>query len=219
MSDTPNITRGVQTDYKRMFKSDPNIALSRPKTLQAGYGKIDLGTAMALNGSAAGNIGKLVPYDPAALTGAELGNGRAYLVQEGSIGALFVYVVMSDAYKFMVGDDIYIIDDDTAIEQLGAITAIDTTTLTHMAKITFTTVIGAVAFTTADFAYIAVEGANTCVGILEQTRDTGTGSDAKGAQGAIVKANAQLYNGMLTNVDSAARTDISATVDGQYLQI
>ncbi len=219
MSDTPNITRGVQTDYKRMFKSDPNIALARPITLQAGYGKIDLGTAMAINGSAAGNIGKAIPYDPTAVTGAENAPGRAYLVQNSGTSDAFAYVTMDDSYKFAVGDDVYIIDDTTSVEQVGAIAEIDRATYTHMVKITFTTNIGGVAFTTARFAYLAVQGSDTCVGILQQTRNTGCGSTASGAQGAIVKANAQLYNGMLTNVDSAARTDISATVDGQYLQI
>jgi len=219
MSDTPNITRGVQTDYKRMFKSDPNIALSRPGTLQAGYGKVDLGTAIAENSSAAGNDGKWIPYDPASVTGAEIGTGRAYLVAEGTNATKLIYVTMDDSYKFIVGDDVYINDDTTTLEQLGAITAIDRTTYTHMALITVTTDIGGTAFTVARFAYICCEGANTAVGILEQTRQTGTGSTAAGAQGAIVKKNAQLYNGMLTNVDSAARTDISASVDGQYLQL
>ena len=217
--DTPNITRGAQVDYRRMFKSDPNIALSRPGTLQAGYGKIDLGTAMAKNGSAAGNIGKLIPYDPTALTGAENVPGRAYLVQNSGAADAFVYVTMNDSYKFLVADDVYVLDSVTGIQQVGAISAIDRTTSTHMAKITFATNIAGVALTTAQFAYIAVQGGDTCVGILNQTRQTGTGSDAKGAQGTIVKANAQLYNGMLTNVDAAAIVDISAVEDGQYLQI
>ena len=64
MSDTPNITRGSQSNYRRLFKSNPDSAIIRPITLQAGYGKIELGTAMAVNGSAAGNKGKYIPYDP-----------------------------------------------------------------------------------------------------------------------------------------------------------
>jgi hypothetical protein len=49
--------------------------------------------------------------------------------------------------------------------------------------------------------------------------DTGTGEDAQGALGTLLISNAILYNGMLLNVDSNARTDITATVNGQYLVV
>jgi hypothetical protein len=58
-----------------------------------------------------------------------------------------------------------------------------------------------------------------CVGILEKSVDTGTGSSAKGAVATMIISNAVLYNGMLTEVDAAARTDLSASVIGQFLII
>lgn len=220
MSDTPNVTRGSQTDYKRLFKSNPDSALIRPITLQAGYGTVELGTALAKNGSAAGNIGKYIPYDPhATITGAEAGTGRAYLVQNSGTTASTLYVSMDDSYKFSVGDDVMIQDDTTSAENLGAITAIDVTTYSHMAIITVTTATGGTSFTTARFAYLCCEGAKTAVGVLQQTRDTGAGSAALGALGSSILSNALLYNGMLTNMDSNARTDLSASVDGQYLKL
>jgi len=218
--DIPQINYGLQTDYKRLYYSDPMSALKVPVTIMAGYGKLEQGTALALNGSAAGQIGKTFPYDPdAAPTGTLNRPAAAFLVSNTGATDSFVYVTLDDSYKFEVGDDIYIEDDTTAAENVGAIMAIDRTTYTNMAKITFTTAIGGTAFTTARFGYIAVEGYDTCVGILEKTVDTGTGVLAKGAVATMILGNCVLYNGMLTNFDSAARTNLSAGLYGQYIYI
>jgi len=106
---------------------------------------------------------------------------------------------------------------------LGAITAIDRTTYLHMAKITFTTAITG-SFTVAQMACIHVEAGavNTnsycvAVGVLMHTVDTGTGENAKGAVAPMVISNAMLYNGLLTNMIAQARTDLGASVDGQFL--
>jgi len=218
--DIPQVNYGLQTDYKRLYYSEPEAALKVPVTLMAGYGKLEQGTALALNGSAGGQRAKVFPYDPdAAPTGKLVRPAAAFLVSNTGVTDSFVYVTLDDSYKFEVGDDIYIEDDTTAAENLGAITAIDRTTYTNMAKVTFTTAIGGTAFTTARFGYIAVEGYTTCVGILEKTVDTGTGTLAKGALATMILGNCVLYNGMLTNVDSAALTDISGTAYGQYIYI
>lgn len=218
--DIPSVLYGLQEDYKKLFYSNPEACLLLPVTLQAGYGVLKQGTAISKNDSAAGNVGKYIPYDPTAtITGDEDAPGRAYLVQDSGTTATELYVTMNDSYKFKVGDDVIIIDDDTAAENLGAITAIDRTTVTHRAKITVTAATGGTSFTVADFAYITVEGYDTCDGILLQSVDTGTGADAQGALATMLLSNAILYNGMLTNVDSNARTDLSASVHGQYLVI
>jgi hypothetical protein len=219
--DIPNVTYGFQTDYKNLYKSDPNAALKVDVTIQAGYGKLIQGTALSWNNSAAGNDGQVIPYDPTAtITGTENAPGRAYLVQSSGGAARDLYITLNDSYKFSVGDDVYVVDSDGegSAENLGAITAIDVTTYPHMAKVTVTTQTSD-NFTTAKFAYICVEGFNTCIGILEKTVDTGTGATAQGALATVIFSNAILYNGMLTNVDSNARTDISASVVGQYLMI
>jgi len=218
--DIPQVIYGEQSDYKTLYYSDPMAALRVPVTLMAGYGLVEQGTALALNGSAAGQKGKHFPYDPdAAPDGIVLRPGSAPLVTDSGATATELYVTIEDSYKFEVGDDVYIEDDTTAAENLGAITAIDRTTYSNRAKITVTTATGGTSFTTARFAYLAVEGYTTCVGILEKTVDCGLGVNARGAIATMIISNCVLYNGMLTNVDSAALTDLSGTSYGQYILI
>lgn len=224
--DTPSIILGGQTDYKKLYYSNPEAALKVPITVQAGYGVLKMGTVMAINKSAAGSVNKLVPYNPTTITGVESAPGRAYLVQSSGTTATELYVNIDDSYKFAVGDDVIIKDDTTTVENLGAITAIDRTTYTHMAKITVTTQTGGTSFTTARFAYIAVEaGADNsnyysdAVGILEKSIDAGTGANAKGALATLIIGNCVLYTGMLTNMDAAAKTDLSASTFGNYTYI
>lgn len=225
--DTPFMEYGQQDDYRPLFFSDEHIALVAPITMQAGYGILKQGTCLAKNLSAltTGNKDKLVPYNPTVFTGAEEHPGRAYLVADNVALASVVYVSKNDAYKFSVGDDLIINDDTTAKENLGAITAIDNSTWVHMAKITFTTAAGSTAFTTARFAYVCVEAGvaannySDAVGILTKSVDTGVGELAKGAVGSVVLSNCMLYEGMLTLLDSAAKTDLSATSFGEFLMI
>jgi len=219
--DTPHVVRGVQTDYKDIFYSRPEVALVVPITLQAGYGVLGAGTVLAKNISAAGNAGKFVPYNPTTFTGVENHPGRAYLVSEGTNATNYVYVTLEDSYKFAVGDDIIIDDNVTAAENKGAITVIDRTTYPHMAKITFTTVIGGTAFTVARKAYVAVEagGSNNysvAVGILAKGVDTGKGQNAQGAGSGLLLSNAVLYAGLCENLDSTAVTALSVTSIGQF---
>jgi len=217
--DSPGIfQKTYQKDYKRLYYSEENASLKVPITLQAGYGLIEAGTALAKNNSAAATrLGYFVPYDPTAtITGAEVAPGRAYLVQDSGTTASDLYVTIADSYKFAVGDDVIIVDNDTAAENLGAITAIDRATYSHMAKITVTVATGGTSFTTADFAYIVVEGYDTCVGILEKSVDTGTGANANGANATLILGNCVLYTGSLINLDSAAKTDLAATAFGIY---
>lgn len=223
-SDTPHVLYGAQQDYKRLYYSEELAALKVPITLKAGYGVMKAGTSLAINKSAATD-GKHLPYNPTTFTGAEDHPGRAYLVTDSGTTATDLYVTMDDSYKFAVGDDVIIHDDTTAAEDLGAITAIDRTTETHRAKITVTAATGGTSFTTARKAYICVEaGDNTNnysdgVGILEKSVDTGTGEDAKGAVATMILGNCVLYTGMLTNVDAAFRTDVSAGTYGNYTYI
>lgn len=218
--DIPSIVLGSQTDYRKLFYSEPEAALKVPVTIQAGYGVLAMGTVLAKNNSAAGNKSKLIPYDPhATITGAEKAPNRAYLVQSSGTSATNLYITLDDSYKFSVGDDVYIADNTTAAENLGAITAIDRTTYTHMAGITVTTASGGTSFTTARFAYIACEGYDTAVGVLEKSVDTGTGEDAKGALASLILGNCVLYTGMLLNMDANARTDLSASTFGNFTYI
>jgi hypothetical protein len=143
--DTPHVLHGVQKDYRRLYYSDHLAALRFPVALQAGYGIVEAGQALAKNLSAAGNKGKLLPYAPTTFV-ASIDPARAYLVADSGATATELYVSMDDSYKFAVGDDVIINDNVTAAENLGAITAIDRTTESHRAKITVTTAVGGTSF-------------------------------------------------------------------------
>lgn len=217
--DSPNILYGpMQTDYRRLFYSDEAIVMQIPVQLSAGYGILKAGTALAKNTSAlaTGNTSKFFPYSPSAITGTEIAPGRAYLVQPTVNGSPLLYVGMDDSYKFKVGDDIMVIDNTTSGENLGAITAIDRVSNTHMAKITTTSNAGATPFTTARFAFVAAEGYDACVGILGKSVDTGVGANAVGAGATLLLKNYVLYTAGLVNVDAAAIVDLSLTSIGLY---
>jgi hypothetical protein len=228
--DIASIIRGGQKDYKKLFYSEPDRALTKEVTLQAGYGLIPAGTVLAKNLSAAGNINKYVPLMPGiAANLPDAANpdhqlAAAFLVQDGS--GTTVYVTMADSYKFAVGDDLIILSDTTyaaSSENLGAITAIDRTTYLHMAGITFTSAISG-SFTVAQNACVHVEaGAVTtnsysvAVGVLMHSINTGVGENAQGGVAPMILSNAMLYNALLTNMIAQARTDLGASVDGAFL--
>jgi len=224
--DIPYVQHGMQEDLKALYYSDPNAALKVPVTLAAGYGVIRKGTALAKNLSASGNAGLLVPYNPTtfAASGSAWEPGRIYLVADLGSSANVLYVGLEDSYRLIVGDDLIVNDNDSSAENLGAITAIDRTTYSHMAKVTTTTTTSGT-FGTSAYAHVLVEAGTSgnnysdCVGILEKTVDTGVGSKAKGAVATLILGNCVLYYGMLTNMDSAAQTDLSAATFGQYLYI
>jgi hypothetical protein len=227
MPDIPSIIRGVQDDYRNLYYSEPMAALKVPVTLQAGYGLLKIGTALSKNLSALTTGGKdqLLPYNPLTFTGAEKHPGRAYLVASSGTVASILYVSQEDSYKFKVGDDVIINDDTTAAENLGAVTAIDRTTDLSRAAITITVASGGTSFTVARKACIFVEAGTSGnnysdgVGILEKSVDTGLGENAKGAVATLILGNCVLYEGLLTNVDAAFRTDVSAGQFGQYIYI
>jgi hypothetical protein len=228
--ETPYLVRGDEQSYKRLFYSRPEQALMRDVTISAGYGVLKAGTPLAQNVSASGNVYEYVPYCPTTpASGDTTQKGNAFLVADASGGSLTtVYVTMNDSYKFEVGDDIIIYDTSsktTSAENLGAITAIDRTTYQHMAKITFTSATSS-SFTVANSAAIHVEcgadstnGYSDCAGILASTVDTGTGENAKGALAPMILSSAILYEGCCEGLDTAAKSDISASSNGNLLVI
>ncbi len=221
--ETPYVVHSAETDYKRLFYSRPEQALIKDITLAPGYGILKAGTILALNKSAAGNYNKYVPYNPTTPSSADPNQvGRAFLIDTPS--GTSVNVIMADSYKFAVGDDLIIDDTGTTAENLGAITAIDRTTYNHIATITVTATISGT-FTVSENGWVAVEaGDNTnnysdAVGILIASVDTGTGENAKGAVAPMLISNAILYYGLLTNIDAAAITDLSASYDVRFLYL
>jgi hypothetical protein len=229
--DIASIIRGGQTDYKKLFYSEPDRALTKEVTMQAGYGLIPAGTVLAKNLSAAGNKQKYVPLMPgiaAALPDAADPNHQlaCAFALDTTVTAEVIFVTMEDSYKFVVGDDIVILSDTTygaSSENLGAIISIDRTTYLHKALITYTATISG-SFTAAQMACIHVEaGAVTtnsysvAVGVLMHSVNTGVGEKAQGAVAPMILSNAMLYNALLVNMIAQARTDLGASVDGQFL--
>lgn len=213
----PQLNRGADTPgYKPLYHSLPEVALIIDKTLKAGYGVLRAGTVAAV----AGNY--LVPYTQDDHDNADV--TRAYLVTDGANGANVCYVTQTDSYKFAVGDTIMLVRDNAGAPDYhdgGAITAIDRTTESFRAKITFTTVFGAATFTTANKANCYVKAGTNAKGskavyVIDQDIDTGTGEDAKGALTSVCVSNAVLYKNNMTNLDSSAVTDLGGVVDGRF---
>lgn len=224
----PSQVQGQEGFFKRLFYSDPANALMRDVTISGGYGVLRAGTPLAKNVSAAGNVGQYVPYCPTVPdSSSEAQKGNAFIVTDGTAAAI-CYVTMEDSYKFVVGDDLIAYDTNTSTTsaiELGAITAIDRTTHVHMAKITFTANI-TTGITVALSGAVHVEcgadntnGFSDCAGILGSTVDTGKGENSQGALAPMIMSNAILYTGSCEGLDTAAKTDISATESGNLLII
>jgi hypothetical protein len=217
MADTPFIKYGLSSDAKRLYFSEQKAARKIPCTISKGFGILEHGIILAKNTSA-GTTGKLIPYNPTTITGVEVAPGRAYLVADSGTVNKLVEVTIADSYKFAVGDDLMLVDDTTAVENLGAIASIDRT-LAHKAIITVAINIGATAFTVARFAFVYVEGADVAIGVLEKSVDTLSGEDAKDANATLILGNAVLYQGVCGNLDAAALTDLSASEISQFINI
>jgi len=216
--DTPHVVYGEQEDYHQLFygNSSPENVLSVPVQLSAGYGNLPAGTVIAKNLSAAGNTGEYVPYNPTTI-GTE-DPGRAYLVSAAN-NTTDYYVTIEDSYKFEVGDDLIVNSSGVSAENMGAISAIDRTTYSHMAKITAPQCTGN--FTVAHNAYICVEAGasnnySVAVGLIIKGVDTGTGENAKGAGAQILLSHAIMYTGALNLCDSTAKTALSISDIGVY---
>jgi hypothetical protein len=130
-----------------------------------------------------------------------------------------VYVSNEDAYKFVVGDQIYY--QNTAGDGLvdcGIIASITPGTLYATIVCEAFTATNA---TVAKGAYIYIESGTTPFSIakyiLDSDVDTGTGADAEGALAPVVISNAILYSASLINATSEALTSLGAIVDGPHI--
>jgi len=220
LGQTPYIFRGGQEDLRKLFYSDPDKAFARAITIPAGYGIVKAGAIMGIITESTDRVGQHVPYtglDAVGNVAAGIANlfGAAFLVTNPDTGT-DGYVTMDDSYKFAVGDHLVAGDSDLSNTDLGAITAIDRTTYTHMAKITVTNAFDSE--TVAKGAVIAIQSYATdpwvaATGVLKAAVDTGTGENAKGGQGVIVIKNAMLYSSSLYNYNADVVTDLTGSSD------
>jgi len=223
LGQTPYVYKGGQEDLKRLFYSDPDKAFTRAITIPAGYGVVKAGAVMGIITESTNRVGQHVPYtglDAAGNVAAGIENlfGAAFLTDDPATGN-DGYVTMEDSYKFAVGDHLVAGDSDLSNTDLGAITAIDRTTYTHIAKITVTNSFGSE--TVAKGAVITIQSAAASPyvaanGILKTAVDTGVGENAKGGQGVIVISNAMLYSSALYNWNSDVVTDLGGSDSTPY---
>jgi len=221
-SSIPQMNRyAEQPGIKPLFHSVRDIALIFDKTIQAGYGYLKAGTVMAVNCSDAGGVGNLVPYVPistSVVLGADSAIGVAPVVLDCTSGHIFVS--LDDAYKFKVGDDLYLDNDsDEGPVKAAAITEIDVTTSTLYADIT-TTAFSHTNFTVAKKSYAYVQTSEddpytAAAYILDKDVDTGYGSLALGALTSVVVSNAILYKNNMINLTAAAIAALGS-IDGRF---
>jgi len=210
---------GYKPGQKRLFHSDPEYALIKDKTIQPGYGILTVGTVMALDVVTL----DLVPCAPTAHMDAS--PARAYGVADVANGSDEYYCTLDDAAKFKVGSELILVRNDGGSPDYhdgGAITAVDTTTERHRAKITFTNATADANFSTANMvnAYVKSGAAgkfSDAAWVLDQDVDTGTGEGALGANASVVISNAILYKNSMVGYDAAAQTALGVVEDGQHL--
>jgi hypothetical protein len=216
------------TDLRPLFKSPPDQARMKDISIPGGYGVIPAGTVMGIITESTSREGQYVPYvcnDNGISAGLTTYPGLAYLTQDGEANT-YAYVTMDDSYKFAVGDHLAAADSDTDGESainLGAITAIDRTTYSHIAKITVTyNVTTDITVANGGCVFIQTKTAAPFVeakGVLAGAVDTGEGENAKGGQGNLVYGNAELYEGALYGWDAEVLTDLSATDMGNFIYL
>jgi len=224
--DAPYIYRGSQDDFKRLFYSDPTRCLAKAITIPAGYGVVKAGAIMGKISESTNRVDQYVPYtglDSVGNVAAGVSNlfGAAFLTSDPSTGTT-CYVTLDDSYKFAVGDHLVAGDSDLSNTDLGAITAIDRTTYTHIAAITVSNSCGSETMAKGAVITIQTTTASPYVkgtGVLKGTVDTGVGSTAKGGTGVLVLKNAMLYKDSLYNYNADVLTDLSGVEDGRYLII
>lgn len=221
--DAPQMVRNPEgPGIKRLFYSESDLALRKGKTCAGGYGVLPAGTVMAVNTSAAGNKGTLVPFVPPAadfsLASTTNSMGAARMVANSATG--HVYVSIEDSYKFVVGDQIYFQNTTPdGLVDCGVITAIDRTTSSIMADIScgaFTATNGTVAKNS--YVYVVSGGTPFSIAkfILDKDVNTGVGEGAVGALAPVIISNAILYTSSLVNLTAAAITSLGAIQDGPH---
>ena len=225
LGDIPYIYRGAQQELKRLFASNPALAIDLDITIPAGYGVIKAGAIMGKITESTSRIDLYVPYtglDAVGNVAAGIANlfGAAFLTADPSTGTEG-QVTLEDSYKFAVGDHLVAGDSDLSNTDLGAITAIDRTTYTHIAAITVTNSFGSE--TKATGAVITIQSATSspyvkAEGILKGTVDAGTGENAKGGIGVLTIKHAKLYKDNLYNYNADVLTDLTQAVEnGRFL--
>jgi hypothetical protein len=199
------------------WESSPEQAFDNTIRMAVGHGIVWAGTIMAMNMSAGGNKGKTMPYVPDNYDGMDVNPhlvaGRTFLSSDIADGATTLSVVNADSYRFVVGDEICVDDDGTTTpENLGAITAIDRTTSSVIATITFTNPVTASGgFAVANKGCVYVNGNKSA--LLASDFTTGTDLVVSNANAKGFKKGDILY-AVSDTVDAVSLGAITAITKG-----
>lgn len=213
--DLPQINHvmGPQFREKRLFFSEPEIALIIQKNVRGGYGDLEMGTVMAVDT----NSGFLVPYVPDTISAAD--KGRAMLVTGCNATNTFK-IWKEDSGKFKAADVIVLTDSDAAYEQ-ATVSTVVLDADGRMATVTLSANTTA-NFETAKFACAYLKAGTTgklsaAKYILDQHLSTGEYDNPNGAHTSVVLSNAIVYADALVGSDATALTALGGVVDGPYV--
>lgn len=199
---------------KPLFKSNREYAMIDEAEYKPGFGYLEPGQVVAEHTV----DGFYVPYVPDTYV-IGVTKGVTPVIADVGNGVSICYVTMDDSYKFAVGDSL-ILRQGTTYLDVGLITAIDRTTDTYRAKITFTNATAVATFTLANSTVIYHKAGttgkfSTAAGICDSGTDTGfafheSNVQAKGALSSVVFKNAMLIRRSLVDWDSTALTGMQA---------
>ena len=220
LGDTAYLQRGGQYDPKRVFENDTNHSLQRSISIPGGYGILPAGCLMGQITESTSRKGMFVPYAIQTAALFEVNFFGAYLLIDGAADAVCMMSI-DDSYKFAVGDHLGAVDSDATAVDLGAVVTIDRTTYSTQAVVTVTNnVTTAITIAKWGFVFIQTDTSSpftTAKGVLAGSYDTGTGENAKGAEGSMIISHAVVKYGLIPNYDAGALTDLSAFLSAPYM--
>jgi hypothetical protein len=215
----PKINHAGLTQFreKRLFFSEPEVALIIQKNVRGGYGDLEMGTVMAVETA----TGLLVPYIPDATSAAD--PGRVMLVTD-NITATTFKIWKEDSGKIKAGDVIVLTDSDGAWEEATVLTVvIDADNRLATVTLTGATVtVGGFTVAKAASCWLKAGSANkrsTAKYILDQDSFTGDYDNPNGSLSSVFLSNGVLYKDSCTGLDATAVTALGAVIDGSFVII
>lgn len=210
-----NHVMGPQFREKRLFFSEPEIALIIQKNVHGGYGDLEAGTVMAV----AAATGLLVPYVPDAIAATDV--GRIMLATDNVTATTFK-IWKEDVGKITPDDTIVLTDSDGDYEA-AAISSVVLDADGRMATVTLsaaTTTVGGFTVAKAANCYVLAGAAgkrSDAKYVLDQHLSTGDYTNPNGAHTSVVVSNAVLYKDAMVGADTTALTALNGAVDGPYV--
>ena len=216
--DIPQVNHTGYTQFreKRLFFSEPEIALIIQKNVRGGYGDLEIGTVMAVETA----TGMLVPYVPDTVGGADV--GRLYLATDNITSNSFK-IWPTDMGKIKTGDVIVLCDTDAGAYEEATVSTVVLDTNGRMATVTLsaaTTTVGGFTVAKSANCYLKAGASgkrSVAKYILDKHLSTGTDENPNGAHTSVVVSNATLYKDALVGADATALASLGAVEDNPYV--